>query len=236
MGQNVIDKINFEYKSLSKTHRVIADLYLNNAITKSDTLLDVSRLGYCSHSTVLRFIRILGYDSFKVFSNDYFNTISYDQVSISKSFEIVDNFIISNSDIINSFIDQILGARNIYLFASGMSYLPAYNLAYKCNMLENRFILVDEVCDITQITNKDLVIFISNSGNSRKLKVLSHSIDDFYLISNFDNTALSKLATTTFCLNNHVESHHMMDTQPRESIYSLTYFTDYLFDLLKQKL
>lgn len=229
MNNSLLEKIEYEYNSLSKTHRIIADLYINNQIKPDSTLIEVATLGYCSHSTVLRFIRIMGYKNFKVFMEDFFNTNTKVEKSLEKSLEIVDLYIAQNESSINALVKTMSLADNVYIFASGMSYLPAYNLYYKGNMVSNKFHLYNDFSGHINLTPNDFVIFISNSGNSRQLKVLSNSISDFHLITNYDRSKLSDLAECTYCLNNHIESFHKMDTRPRESIYSLLYFTDCVF-------
>lgn len=231
MRNNLLKKIEDDYNSMSKTHRVIADLFLNDKVERNTTLLEIAKMSYCSHSTVMRFVKNMGYSNFKVFMDDYFNSSAKTKSSIVSSYALVDKFIQSEHTYISSFIQEIISANKVYVFANGMSHLPAYNLYYKGNMVVNKFQLLSELSEDIIITDDDLVIFVSNSGNSRKLKVLSNTLTKYYLISNYDNTKLANNAIHVFSLNNHVESHFEMDTRPRESIYSLVYFTDCLFSL-----
>lgn len=233
MENNLLEKIEDDYNSMSKTHRVIADLFLNDKIERNTTLVEIAKMSYCSHSTVMRFVKNMGYSNFKVFIDDFFNSSAKTKSSIISSYAIVDKFIQTDNKAIKLFISKIIEANNVYIFANGMSHLPAYNLYYKGNMITNKFQLLSEYSEDIIISDEDLVIFVSNSGNSRKLKVLSNTLKNYYLISNYDNTKLAKNAVHVFCLNNHIESHFEMDTKPRESIYSLVYFTDCLFSLLE---
>lgn len=233
MGTNLLDKIENEYNSLSKTHRIIADLFIDGLVNESTTLMEVAKLSYCSHSTVLRFIRILGYKSFKVFMDDFFNSKTKDTISLS--FKIVDSYADNNLDALNQLVDMIIRAKNVYILANGMSYVPAYNLYYKGNMIINKFLIYKELPQDCIITEKDLVIYVSNSGNSRKLRMYYTRIPNYCLITNYKDSNLAKKATMVFSAQNHLESSYVLDTQPRESIYSILYLTDLIFSLLQTK-
>lgn len=235
MHINLQSKIKSDYNSMSKTHRIIAELFLSNKVSRNTTLVEISQMGYCSHSTVMRFIKSMGYQNFKVFIDDYFNSSAKTKSTITSSFELVDTYIKANYDEVYNFILAIVESKNIYIFANGMSHLPAYNLYYKGNMIVKKFKLFSEYPSDLIINDDDIIIFISNSGNSRKLKVISEKFNEFYLISNCTNTILSTLSIQNFCLNNTIESFNEMDTKPRESIYSLIYFTDYIFELLNNE-
>lgn len=233
METTLLDKIENEYNSLSKTHRIIADLFIDNLVKEDTTLMEVAKLSYCSHSTVLRFIRILGYKNFKVFMDDFFNTKTKDTISLS--FKIVDRYMENNASNIDLFVDDIITANKVHIFANGMSYVPAYNLYYKGNMITNKFVIYKDVPTDLQLTTDDLVIFVSNSGNSRKLKMYHNQIPTYYLITNFQDSNLAKRAKGVFSLENHLESSYILDTQPRESIYSILYLTDLIFSIFQSK-
>lgn len=230
MENNLQQKIENEYISFSKTHRIIADLFLNDLVKQDTTLMEVAKLSYCSHSTVLRFVHILGYKNFKVFMDDYFNSKTRDPISLS--FKYVDMYVELNEEEIDAFIDKLLTANNVLIFANGMSHVPAYNFFYKGNLICNKFHLYNNLPQDIVISDDDIVIFISNSGNSRKLKMYLQRISSYYLFTNFKDSYLAGRASHVFSIENHLESSFMLDTQPRESIYSLIYFTDILLSKL----
>lgn len=233
MENNLLEKIENEYKALSKTHRVIADLFIDDLVTADTTLMELAKLGYCSHSTVLRFIRILGYKNFKVFMDDFFNSKTKDTISLS--YKIVDTYLEKNAQELNQLVDAMINAKHVYILGHGMSYLPAYNLGYKCNMIINKFLIYTELPQDCIIGDDDLVIYVSNSGNSRKLRMYYKRIPNYYLITNFQDSNLAKKARQVYSPENHLESSFILDTQPRESIYSLVYLTDCIFSLLQSK-
>ncbi len=243
MNNDLIKKIKEDYYNLSDTNKIIADNILKTENTFDLSIQELSKISYCSNSSIINFCNTLGYESYKVFKHDLNKTNTKEHTSIIESFNIVEDFINKNKKIVDSFIKKILNSNNVYIFATGQSRISAIDFYLRANKKLNDKVIFEyepsaQERTIKTINDKDLVIFISNSGKSRELLAFINKInlkeENIYLITNRDKSLLSKKIKNVINLNNQIESETNFKEFPRESKYSLLYFFDLVFSSISK--
>ncbi len=243
MNNDLIKKIKEDYYNLSDTNKIIADNILKTENTFDLSIQELSKISYCSNSSIINFCNTLGYESYKVFKHDLNKTNTKEHTSIIESFNIVEDFINKNKKIVDSFIKKILNSNNVYIFATGQSRISAIDFYLRANKKLNDKVIFEyepsaQERTIKTINDKDLVIFISNSGKSRELLAFINKInlkeENTYLITNRDKSLLSKKIKNVINLNNQIESETNFKEFPRESKYSLLYFFDLVFSSISK--
>ncbi len=243
MNNYLIKKIKEDYYKLSDTNKIIADNILKTENKFDLSIQELSKISYCSNSSIINFCNILGYNSYKVFKHDLNKTNRKKHTSIIESFDIVENFITNNELIVEEFIEKIIKSKNVYIFATGQSRISAIDFYLRVNKKLNDKVIFEyeptaQERTIKTINDKDLVIFISNSGKSRELLSFINKInlkeENIYLITNRDKSLLSKKIKKVINLNNKIESETNFKEFPRESKYSLLYFFDIIFSKINK--
>lgn len=236
MNKNLILLIENEYKSLSKTHRIIADIIFDENIDKENLKIsNFAKLAFCSPSTIMKFINLFNYSSYPVFLNDLLSDTASVTDTISRSFALVENYYAKNTIEIENLISSIRKAKKVYVFSSGLSRLAAYDFIYKCKYKhKNQFIDAhSDIKYLDEINPNDIVLFISNSGDSKPLSIIAKKNKcNSFLVTNRENSIISKHTDVTINLNNNIEAPATFSMFPKESKYSLIYF----FDLLHEEL
>ncbi len=239
---NVIRKIKNDYFSMSDTYKLIADTIIKNQNNFNLTVKELSEQSYCAQSTVIKFCNYLGYESYKVFKYEINSTDENNFTTLTKSFEIVETYLSEHKELVNELIDAIKTVNQVYIFATGQSRVPAIDFYLKVNkILDDRVIFEYEPSIqfrlIKTLTNNDLVIFVSNSGQSKELisflPKIKKQCNNIFLISNRINSSLSQAIDNSIILKNNIGSHHDFKEFPKESKYSLIYFFDHVFTTLR---
>lgn len=243
MNINLRERIENNYFHLTNAQKLIADTIKSYEGKVFDLkLTELAKKSYCSNATITKFIQIFGYTSYKVFQNDLNVFESETSLGILESIKLVDNYFSTNIEIIKNLINSISKAEKIYLFASGQSQISALDFSYKFNKLHPKKCIFEANANtqeilINTLSSKDLVIFISNSGESRELLrfIKDINVEEIYLITNRPDSSLSKRIQKTISLNNRIEPYFQFKEFSRESKYSLIYFFDRLFEELYNK-
>ena len=204
--------INSYYNSLAKTEKIIASYVLKNfEQTKNMQVNQIAETLDVSESSVLRFIKKLGYEGFKEFkfycsifeesnpSNKPFDEFSPEINELKPILEANIRSNINNLKIISDFIDYdvleaiiqlFISYRKIYIVGNGYSSMIARYLYHLLFTAKKEINLSTEAFDTQQFTYKvdkdSFVFFISQKGNNS---------DDLH----FANFAKKKGATTA-CL------------------------------------
>lgn len=239
---NLRKRIQSDYYQLTNASKLIADVILDYKVeTFTLNLATLAEKSFCSNAAITKFIHYFGYQSYKVFVSDLNQLEDQANSNIISSFQLVDHYYKNHMDRILVLIQYIKKAKNIYLFASGQSQISALDFTTKCNKKQKGKFIFESNADtqrllIHTVSKDDFIIFISNSGESRELLQFLKEIskDHIYLISNRENSSLSKQIPNTLSLNNTFESPLGFKEFSKESKYSLIYFFDCLFELLYQ--
>lgn len=240
---NVIKKIKSDYFGMSDTYKLIADTVIKNQDNFTFTVKELSEASYCAQSTIIKFCHSLGYESYKIFKHEVNSTDINNFSTLTKSFELVDNYLAEHNELVNDLISSIQSANQVYIFASGQSRVSAIDFYLKVNKILNDRVIFEYEPSIQKrviktINPNDLVIFISNSGQSKELisflPKIKTQCQNIFLVTNRHSSSLSTQITKSIILNNGIESQQNFKEFPKESKYSLIYFFDYIFDILRQ--
>lgn len=238
----VIKKIKADYFGMSDTYKLIADTVIKHQDNFTLTVKELSKESYCAQSTIIKFCNSLGYESYKIFKHEINSTDNNNFSSLTKSFELVDTYIKYNETLVNSLVSSIQNSNQVYIFASGQSRVSAIDFYLKVNKILNDRVIFEyepaiQARFIKTLGSRDLVIFISNSGQSKELisflPKVKQQCDDIFLITNREQSTLSSKISKSIILNNTIESQQNFKEFPKESKYSLIYFFDCIFELLR---
>lgn len=233
-------KIKNSYLSLSHTNKLISDTLLTYPQQSIDITISVlAKKSYCSNSAVMKYINYFGYHSYKVFLADLNVITETPFAGFIQSLQLVEDYIARNPQLIASLLNQIKKSNKVYLFATGQSQIPAIDFRLKCNKLDyGKFIFEASVSTqellVSTISPNDLVIFISNSGESRELLTFCSRLTNHnkILVTNREESKLAKMIETVICFRNTIESPVTFKEYTRESKYTLLYFFDKVFEKL----
>ncbi len=182
-------------EELSVAERAVLDYLIENRDNLKDFGVEkIAEAAYTSPASVVRMCKKLGYQGFKDFKIDFIlanakveipDTKEYQDVILTKTYEngraAIENNIrileetlkIFNLDIVEKAAQTIMNARKILIFGKGSSYLVCKDLEMKLRRI-NKFAIAqgeshDQLVDATFLNNKDVVIFISNSGKTKEI-------------------------------------------------------------------
>ncbi len=230
-----INKILLIHDEFTQSERLIADYILNNKeMVSKMTVRELAKGSYCSPALVMKFINKLGYDSFVIFKLELMSEgIKVDE-QILKTFSLVDEYFKENEQSIKKLVERIKKSDRIYIYAAGQSKVPA--LDFSGRLIRRNYDVVfnvdskKEIDSLGDIQSKDLVLYISNSGNSRELQTFTKIINnDIHLITNNKASKLACAVEKVFCLDNNLDGEYTARDYPISSKYSLMYFLDLLF-------
>ncbi len=181
-------------EELSVAERAVLDYLIEHRDNLKDFGVEkIAEAAYTSPASVVRMCKKLGYQGFKDFKIDFIlanakveipDTKEYQDVILTKTYEngraAIENNIrileetlkIFNLDIVEKAAQTIMNARKILIFGKGSSYLVCKDLEMKLRRI-NKFAIAqgeshDQLVDATFLNNKDVVIFVSNSGKTKE--------------------------------------------------------------------
>ena len=194
MSNSVFSIIRTKYNTLSDSQKRVADYVLANADkVMLSSLSELASAILVSETTVIRFLRKLGYDSYQVFrvniaqelssgkAQNIYGEILQDDcagVIIQKVVEstarsIRDSAEVISPEMLDHTVDLILGAQSIFLIGIGASAAPAFDLQHKLLKLGLNACfchdphMINIRCSI--LKEGALLIAFSHSGESREI-------------------------------------------------------------------
>lgn len=202
-GRNVINSILASYDHLSDSERRIADFILQRRGTVSSlTAGEIAKGSGTSNTTVSRFVRTLGYDSFaqlrlalareevaKERPFDSSDGISFDNVEGSVRYvlerkveELNDTLALLNMDELAQSCRLIQRSKTVMFVGVGTSLSFAQMVATKFSHVGVRAVspaTSDAAAILAQLMGpEDCVVFISNSAKSRRLNIIMDNVQD----------------------------------------------------------
>ena len=233
--KKVLDKILCVYKNLYEAEKKIADYVINNKEKVIEmTVSELATQSNVSEATIVRFCKkcdFKGFHDLKIniakemvnsnndkISNELdFNNISQSLQNIlaNKIEELKQTISMIHEEDIKKILDAIKKARIVQFAAVGNTIPVSMDGTYKFNQLGiasvTNTIWETQLAFAYTLTNKDVVIVISNSGSSKKLVTLLE-------IAN-------KRQATTISITNHEnspvanESKYHINTATREKLF-----------------
>jgi len=182
-------------EELSMAERVVLDYLIENKATIKDFSVEkIAEAAYTSPASVVRMCKKLGYKGFKDFKIDFIlanakidipDNKEYQDVVLGKESQsgiaviennlrvLEDTLKLYDEDKVQQAADIIMNARKILIFGKGSSYLVCKDLEMKLRRI-NKFCIAqgeshDQLVDASFINNKDVVIFVSNSGKTKEI-------------------------------------------------------------------
>ncbi|MBN3490781.1 MurR/RpiR family transcriptional regulator [Acholeplasma equirhinis] len=182
-------------EALSMAERVVLDYLIENKSVLTDFSVEkIAEAAYTSPASVVRMCKKLGYKGFKDFKIDFI--LSNSKVEIPETTEYNDIILIKDQNSGKKAIENniraleetiklydektftkaaflIMNARKILIFGKGSSYLVCKDLEMKLRRI-NKFAIAqgeshDQLVDASFINQKDVVIFVSNSGKTKEI-------------------------------------------------------------------
>lgn len=185
-----------KYKEdLSMAERVVLDYLIENKeILKDFSVEKIAEAAYTSPASVVRMCKKLGYKGFKDFKIDFI--LANAKVEIPENKEYVDVILakdencglsaiennirvledtlkLYDANVVRKAAEIIMSARKILIFGKGSSYLVCKDLEMKLRRI-NKFCIAqgeshEQLVDASFINQKDVIIFISNSGKTKEI-------------------------------------------------------------------
>lgn len=206
---NLCEQFNKELKSLSKTEYNIL-LYLAENINKLDkfTIQEVADFCNSSTSSINRLVSKLGtnYSNFKYILQSKKDSTVKDCTITNYQLEFIERLQKTN---LNRLVNEINDATFIYIVAVGQSQYLAKYLSKHLIRLHKMSIVAHDTHIINNIVHtiqeKDVVIFISSSGNTESLlnaaKTFSNKRNYTCLFSNNPANKIQKYTNESFNFN-----------------------------------
>ncbi|WP_313468819.1 MurR/RpiR family transcriptional regulator [Carnobacterium sp.] len=227
---------------LNNTEDAILEYLLKESIRiKEITIREVANKNYTAPNTVVRLCQKLGFKGFSDFKDELYQASrkQEDFVEVTS----LDNKIIKtkqliNSNVIEMIISKIYNAEKIIFLAVGLSRFPAEELSERLKILgKNSQTFVDPHVmkhNAKLLTNKDLAIAISISGNTDNIlsatTIANVAGAETISITGFSTNLLSKI--TTYQLYGYISEARVdgVDVTDRLSIHYLinVIFSEYL--------
>ncbi|MCD4827595.1 MAG: MurR/RpiR family transcriptional regulator [Acholeplasmataceae bacterium] len=185
-----------KYKEdLSMAERAVLDYLIENkSVLKDFSVEKIAEAAYTSPASVVRMCKKLGYKGFKDFKIDFILANAKVEVPENKEyFDVVlakdshcgktaiennikvleDTLKLYDEETVSKAAELIMGARKILIFGKGSSYLVCKDLEMKLRRI-NKFCIAqgeshDQLVDATFISQKDVIIFVSNSGKTKEI-------------------------------------------------------------------
>lgn len=233
--KKVLDKILCVYKNLYEAEKKIADYVINNKEKVIEmTVSELATQSNVSEATIVRFCKkcdFKGFHDLKIniakemvnsnndkISNELdFNNISQSLQNIlaNKIEELKQTISMINEEDIKKILDAIKKARIVQFAAVGNTIPVAMDGTYKFNQLGiasvTNTIWETQLAFAYTLTNKDVVIVISNSGSSKKLVTLLEIANERQAttisITNHENSPVAN------------ESKYHINTATREKLF-----------------
>ena len=233
--KSVLDKIFAVYESLYEAEKKIADYVINNQEkTIHMTVSELASQSSVSEATIIRFCKkcnLKGFHDLKIniakeMVNSEENNTSNDldpnnigqslkNILANKIEELKQTISMMDEDVIKEILNAIKNARIVQLVAVGNTIPVALDGAYKFNQIGIPSVVntiwETQLAFAYTLTDKDVIIAISNSGSSKKLLELMD-------IANEKNA-------TTISITNHEnsplanKSRYQINTASREKLF-----------------
>ncbi|WP_231756773.1 MurR/RpiR family transcriptional regulator [Mariniplasma anaerobium] len=185
-----------KYKEdLSMAERAVLDYLIENkSVLKDFSVEKIAEAAYTSPASVVRMCKKLGYKGFKDFKIDfilanakvevpenkeYFDVVltkdsHCGQSAIENNIKVLEDTLkLYDEETVTKAAELIMGARKILIFGKGSSFLVCKDLEMKLRRI-NKFCIAqgeshDQLVDATFISQKDVIIFVSNSGKTKEI-------------------------------------------------------------------
>jgi DNA-binding MurR/RpiR family transcriptional regulator len=182
-------------EDLSMTERAVLDYLIENKYVLKDFSVEkIAEAAYTSPASVVRMCKKLGYRGFKDFKIDFILSNAKIEIPEQRGYEdvilnkdencgksAIENNIRVLEDTLKLFDEKtirkaaqaIMSARKILIFGKGSSYLVCKDLEMKLRRI-NKFAIAqgeshEQLVDASFINQKDVLIFISNSGKTKEI-------------------------------------------------------------------
>jgi len=220
---SILAEIRTKYNILSPTQKKIADVILNSG--DKVVLMSISELAEkceTSETTIMRFLRKMGYDSYQVFRvriaqefSDKTPRAIYEEIKPDDSIESIKNKVIQSTinsindlerlidgELLNDVVNMMKNAERIYFFGVGASSAIALDAFHKFLRLGlNVYYCSDShIMSIigAHTTNSDLIFAISHSGESKEIldavELAKENGTKVISITSYKNSSLTKLS------------------------------------------
>lgn len=230
-GRGVITSIVASYDRLPEAERRVADFILRGRGTVSSlTASEIARGSNTSNTTVSRFVRTLGYDSFsqlrlalareevaKKLPFDSSESISFDDVTgsiryvLSRKLEELNNTVsLLDVEVLSKVCRLIQRSKTVMFVGAGTSLSYAQMAATKFSHVGVKAIspvTTDSAAILAQLLGKDdCIVFITNSARSRRLNIIMDNAQDSaiptVIITANPSTQLASKADFTLAVTN----------------------------------
>ncbi|MER2079850.1 MurR/RpiR family transcriptional regulator [Psychrobacillus psychrotolerans] len=220
---------------------ILDDLLDHSASIKELVIRKVAANHFTAPNTIVRLCQKLGFKGFTDFKESLYHAVQEKENFVevtSLDEQIIKTKQLINDGTIETIITKMHKADKILFFAVGLSRFPAEELSERLKILgKNSQTFVDPHVmkhNAQLLTNKDLAIAISNSGNTDNIlsaaTIASVSGAETISITGFSTNPLSKI--TTYQLYGYTSKLKVdgIDTADRFSIHYLInlLFTEYL--------
>ncbi len=210
--------------NLSLSEKAVLDYLIEHKSTIKDfTVETIAKRAYTSPASVVRMCQKLGYKGFKDFKIDFILANAKIEIPENKEYEDVvlnkdrncgrtaiennirvleDTLRLYDEETIQKAAEIIMNARKILIFGKGSSYLVCKDLEMKLRRI-NKFCIAqgeshDQLVDASFINQKDVIVFISNSGKTQEIisaaLVASENKANIISIVKFGSSMLSELS------------------------------------------
>ena len=182
-------------EELSMAEKVVLDYLIEHKEDLKDFGIErIAEAAYTSPASVVRMCKKLGYRGFKDFKIDFIlanakveipEYTEYSDVILTKKFNtgkvaiendirvLEDTMKLYNEETYEKAAEMIMSARKILIFGKGSSYIVCKDFEMKLRRI-NKFCIAqgeshDQLVDASFINQKDVIIFISNSGKTKEI-------------------------------------------------------------------
>lgn len=239
MNIYIIERIEEEYSNSSHSFQSIADCILSYKEKTFDlTLAELAKQSFCAQSTVLRYIKNLGFESYTIFKHE----INSDDYSAKNNVLLSINLVEGNKHLdsfLHKLINDIHAHKEVYIIAAGFSEIAAYDFYLKTKTINYNFKYINEPDQLSPKldanSSEAIYLFISNSGRTNKWVKLAQNLNtnNTYLITNRETSPLSSYVGNAISLNNTIETEYIFKEQPYFSLLSIKHLLQLVFIKLK---
>jgi len=221
--KNVLLRIRELQNGMTDTKQNICQYIEKNPyeVTKM-TIRDLARKSYSSPSTIVRFVRDLGFDSFSEFKQELLvdlNTLENSNITDSKIrkddsiYEIINKVTFSNmqslqdtaalldENIVNKCVKQMSSSETILLFGMGSSYLCASDAFLKFIRLNKNCLTAEDwhtqLLIAKNATRNDIALIFSYSGDTSEMIEVAKALKDnktpTFAVTRYSTNSLSRI-------------------------------------------
>lgn len=240
MVGSVFSLIRTKYNTLSASQKDVADYVLSHADSvMMSSLSELASAIHVSETTVIRFLRKLGYDSYQVFrvniaqelssgkAQNIYGEIRQDdgpdevirKVVESTARSITDSAEVISADMLDRAVKSILDARMVFIIGIGASAALAYDLEHKLLKLGITACFCHDPHMInircSTLGSHDVLVAFSHSGESREIldgvRCAKNGGSTVVSITSYPRSSLASLADALL-LSSSQEMHYRSDS------------------------